>query len=110
MSDNPLKDIFLAGVGALSIGAEKTQEVIEQLVEKGQISVDQGKEIAADLKDKAVDGTSQIRTDIIKAQMKTMTKEERDDLAAYIADLASEVDSEQAMEKQEADEVKAAEK
>ena len=28
------KDIFLAGVGALAIGAEKTQEVIDQLVEK----------------------------------------------------------------------------
>ena len=40
-----LKDVFLAGVGAMALGAEKTQELVEQLIAKGEITVEQGKEI-----------------------------------------------------------------
>jgi len=32
-----LKDVFLAGVGAMALGAEKTQELVEQLIAKGEI-------------------------------------------------------------------------
>lgn len=102
------KDIFLAGVGALAIGAEKTQEVIDQLVEKGQITVEQGKEIASDLKDQAVSNTSQLRDNIIEAQMKSMTKEQRDAFAARIAEIAATVDGNAAMMDQEEAEVEAA--
>lgn len=104
------RNIFLAGVGALAIGAERTQEVIDQLVAKGQITVDQGKEMAEEVKRQAVQNTSQIRDDIIAAQMKTMTKEERDAFAARVTELAAQVDGDSALEKQEAEEVKAAEK
>ena len=103
------KDIFLAGVGALAIGAEKTQEVIDQLVEKGQITVDQGKEIASDLKEQAITNTAQMRDDIIAAQMQTMTKEQRDAFAARVAEIAATVDGNAAMMDQEEAEVKAAE-
>lgn len=99
------KDIFLAGVGSLAIGFEKSQEVIDQLVAKGQITVEQGKSIAEDLKAKAATNTAQLRDDIIEAQMKTMTKQERDEFAARIAELASKVDLDTAMEDQEAAEV-----
>lgn len=103
------KDIFLAGVGALAIGAEKTQEVLDQLVEKGQITVDQGKEIANDLKDQAITNTAQMRDDIIAAQMRTMTKEQRDAFAARVAEIAATVDGNAVMMDQEEAEVKAAE-
>ena len=33
-----LKDVFLAGVGAMALGAEKTQELVEQLIAKGEIT------------------------------------------------------------------------
>ncbi len=104
------RNIFLAGVGALAIGAERTQEVIDQLVAKGQITVDQGKEMAEELKQQAQQNTSQLRDDIIAAQMKTMTKEERDAFAAKVADLAAQVDGDDVLEAQEADEVAAAAK
>lgn len=44
-----LKDIFLAGVGAMALGAEKTQELVEQLIAKGEITVEQGKEINSEV-------------------------------------------------------------
>ena len=44
-----LKDVFLAGVGAMALGAEKTQELVEQLIAKGEITVEQGKAINSEV-------------------------------------------------------------
>ena len=38
-----LKKIFLAGVGAVAMTAEKSKEMIDQLVTKGELTVEQGK-------------------------------------------------------------------
>lgn len=54
---DPFREIFLAGVGALALGAEKSKEVVDQLIARGQITVDQGKDIAADLQHQAHEGT-----------------------------------------------------
>lgn len=43
------KDVFLAGVGAMALGAEKTQELVEQLIAKGEITVEQGKQINSEV-------------------------------------------------------------
>lgn len=103
---DPFRQIFLAGVGALAIGADKTQEVIETLVQKGQITVDEGKEIASELQDDAAGRTQELRDDIIRAQMQTMTKEQRDAFAARVAQIASDVDGDEALKAEEAAEVR----
>ena len=38
-----LRKVLLAGVGAVATTAEKSQELINQLVEKGELTVEQGK-------------------------------------------------------------------
>ena len=43
--EDGFKDIFLAGVGALAITGEKAKEVVDTLIEKGSITVEQGKDI-----------------------------------------------------------------
>ncbi len=103
---DPFRQIFLAGVGALAIGADKTQEVLQTLVKKGQITVDEGKEIADELQTDAQGKTQQLRDDIIRAQMRTMTKEQRDAFAARVAEIASDVDGAEALKAEEAAEVK----
>ena len=40
---------FLAGVGAVASGAEKGQQVIDEFVKKGQITVEQGKNLNSEL-------------------------------------------------------------
>lgn len=102
---DPFRQIFLAGVGALAMGADKSQEILEALVKKGQITVDQGKEIATELKDEATDRTADLRDDIIRAQMQTMTKEQRDAFAARVAEIAASVDGDDELQAQEAEEV-----
>lgn len=45
-----LKNILLAGVGAVAITAEKSAEIIDALVKKGELTVEQGKILNEELK------------------------------------------------------------
>lgn len=52
MADNKfgdgIKTILLAGVGAVAFTAEKGQEIIGELVKKGEITMEQGKDLNKD--------------------------------------------------------------
>lgn len=45
-----LKKIFLAGVGATAMTAEKAGDILNELVKKGEITVAQGKELNQELR------------------------------------------------------------
>ena len=75
------QNIFLAGVGALSIGGEKAKAVIDDLVERGQVTVDQGRKLNEELKHKAEDSVSKVRE---------LTPEERIAFAEQMAQIARE--------------------
>lgn len=109
-SNDPIRDIFLAGIGALAMGAEKSQEIVKQLVEKGQLTVEQGKEMEGDLRQQTSENLSKLRDDIISSHMKTMTKEQRDEFAAHVAEMAATIDEDDQLQKEEDEEVKAATK
>ncbi|WP_288541346.1 phasin family protein [uncultured Bifidobacterium sp.] len=47
-----LRKVFLAGVGALATTVEKSQEIVDELVKKGELTVEQGKALNAELKHK----------------------------------------------------------
>ena len=49
LSDN-LKKIFLAGIGAVAVTAEKSKDLLEEMVEKGEMTVEQGKVLNEELK------------------------------------------------------------
>lgn len=48
-----LRTVFLAGIGALATTAEKGQEIVDGLVKKGELTVEQGKALNTELKHKA---------------------------------------------------------
>ena len=48
-----LRKVFLAGVGALATTVEKGQEIVDALVKKGELTVEQGKALNTELKRKA---------------------------------------------------------
>lgn len=50
-----LRKVFLAGVGALAITVEKSQEIVDDLVKKGELTVEQGKALNAELKHKVAE-------------------------------------------------------
>lgn len=45
-----LKKILLAGVGTVAVTAEKSKEVLDELVKKGELTVEQGKVLNQELK------------------------------------------------------------
>lgn len=47
-----LRKVFLAGIGALATTVEKSQEIVDDLVKKGELTVEQGKALNAELKHK----------------------------------------------------------
>ena len=50
-----LKKIFLAGVGLTSMSVEKAEKLINELVEKGRVTVQEGKELQSELTRKVTD-------------------------------------------------------
>lgn len=96
------KGIFLAGIGAVAIGAEKGKELVDQLVARGEMTVEQGKQINTELKHRASNLESSIRRDTIEARMSMMSPDERVEFANIVremADTANTKDAEAAAEK-----------
>lgn len=86
---NGLQDIFLAGIGAMAITGEKASEMVDKLIARGELTVDQGKEINQELQHKAEDTLDKVRVDALEAAMAAMTPEERAAFAAKAAEIAA---------------------
>jgi poly(hydroxyalkanoate) granule-associated protein len=86
-----LKKVWLAGVGAMALTAEKTEELIEKLVKKGEITVEQGKELNEELKrktrEKVKDSISKSKL-CVESVIDNLDKMSREDIAAIKAKLA----------------------
>lgn len=91
--EDGFKDIFLAGIGALAITGEKAKEVVDQLIEKGSLTVEQGKDINQELQHKAGETISKVRTESVAQAIKLMSAEERAEFAATVAKLVEEADA-----------------
>ena len=80
-----MKKIFLAGIGAIAVTAEKSAEIVDGLVKKGEITVEQGKilneELKRDVCDKVKKAASNIQgkepVEKIADRVGEMTAEER---------------------------------
>ncbi|WP_373924642.1 phasin family protein [Bifidobacterium pseudolongum] len=75
-----LRKIFLAGVGALAATAEKGQEIVNNLVARGELTVEQGKKLNSELAHKANEKSASLKE---QAQEATQTVR---DAAAGIKD------------------------
>ena len=89
------QNIFLAGVGALSIGGEKAKEVIDDLVERGQVTVEEGRKMNEELKHKTAASTSKFHEDTVRAYVKSLSPEDRASFAERMAALAQEITEEE---------------
>lgn len=77
-----LKKIFLAGVGLTSTSVEKAEKLINEMVEKGRVTVQEGKELQHELTRKVTD-----KRPIQKSELEGLgyaKKEDLDELNAKI--------------------------
>ena len=89
-----LKTIFLAGIGAVATGAEKGQEVVDKLVEKGELTVAQGKAVNEELKHTIKNAAGDTSEAVLRAKLKAMTPEERAAWVKSAQKIADDLDAE----------------
>lgn len=72
------KNIFLAGVGAAALTYEKATDVISQLVERGKLTLEEGKELSEELKRDVKSTANGAKESMLEKvnNIKPLTKEE----------------------------------
>lgn len=88
-----LKNLLLAGVGSMAYAVEKSSDVIEEMVNKGQLTVNQGRELNRELQNKFTAGRDKaaaIAQEIIKS-INPATKEDIARLEARISQLEEQL-------------------
>jgi len=91
------KHIFFAGIGAIAITAEKTHELVRELIEKGEMTVEQGTLINDELKSSigakirsAADAVDPPKKPSVIDQMESMNQEELAAIKAKLLELEKE--------------------
>ena len=62
-----LRKVFLAGVGAIAATAEKGQELVNDLVKRGELTVEQGKKLNSELAHKAGEKSDSLKEKLAAA-------------------------------------------
>lgn len=90
-----LKKILLAGVGAVALSAEKSKEVVDTLVKKGELTVEQGKVINEELKRNVKDKLKDpVDVDSVSRDLEKLDKDDLEALKAKIEELQANNESE----------------
>lgn len=88
---NELKKIILAGIGSAAYTYDKAAKVIEELVKKGKLTIDEGKELSEELKknfSEKAQGIKPLTKDDMSSLLKEMNFATKDDLENIKARLA----------------------
>ena len=95
LSDD-LKKVFLFGVGAIAKTSEKSKELIDELIEKGALTVEQGKNLNEKLKhnlqEKIIEKEKELNSELISQikDMKNLSDEDIKILKEKIAEVEKE--------------------
>ena len=95
-----MKKILLAGIGAAATTAEKSKEILDDLVKKGELTVEQGKVLNEELKHnvkQTFKKDEQDPADVLKGR----TPEQIEALKAAIANMEAKATEEKAEETKE---------
>ena len=101
LTDN-LKKVILAGIGAVATTAEKSKDVLDDMVKKGELTVEQGKVLNEELKHnlkQTVKNNVNVKVKVTTPEefselLDKMTPEQLEALKAQIKAKESTVDSE----------------
>lgn len=85
-----LKKIVLAGVGAAAVTAEKAEQLINYCVEKGEITVEQGKVMNEELRRNVKDGMQTAKEKVQATKDRFQGKVSLNDLMKSVDNLSPE--------------------
>ena len=83
-----LKKVLLAGIGAVAVTAEKSKEVVEDLVKKGELTVEQGKVLNEELKHNVAEKLRKpVSVETVEKDLQNMDVEDLETLKAKIEEV-----------------------
>ena len=83
-----LRKLVLAGLGAVAVTAEKSKDVVDQLVKKGELTVEQGKVLNEELKHNVAEKLREpVSTETISKDLEKMDVEDLEKLKSNIEEL-----------------------
>lgn len=85
---------FLAGVGAVALGAEKSQELMDDLISKGELTVEQGKALNAELTHRMKSVADDAPDAVLRGKLKAMSVAERAAWLENATRIVAELDAE----------------
>lgn len=88
-----LNKAFLATVGAVAITAKKSQQAVEDLVKKGELTVQQGKSLNQELSRKAKEAAQETTDGALRAFLEALSDEDRAAYAAKVAQMAADIEA-----------------
>ena len=88
-----LNKAFLATVGAVAITAEKSQQAVEDLVKKGELTVQQGKSLNQELSRKAKEAAQETTDGALRTFLEALSDEDRAAYVAKVAQMAAEIEA-----------------
>lgn len=88
-----LNKAFLATVGAVAITAEKSQQAVEDLVKKGELTVQQGKSLNQELSRKAKEAAQETTDGALRTFLEALSDEDRAAYAAKVAQMAADIEA-----------------
>lgn len=98
MLSEEAKKIFLAGLGAVAVTAEKSKQIVDELVKKGELTIEQGKVLNEELRHNVsekvkehvtVNITSPCDVESVKAAIGKMSPEELAEIREKLAQTES---------------------
>lgn len=89
-----LKKIILAGIGAAATSVEKSEEMVKNLVSKGELTLEQGKIMNQELKHKFQEAEKHVKA----VHVEKMSKEERAELKRQLEEIEAKEQAAQAQE------------
>ncbi len=103
---NGLKKIVLAGIGATAVTVEKSQEILKDLVDKGELTVEQGKVLNEELKHSVKDKVDGVKKNVSKKAevadiLEGMTEEQLSQLKALLDSFKAPAEEEKAEPEEE---------
>lgn len=103
MLSEEMKKIVLAGIGAVASTAECSQQLVEKLVKKGELTVEQGKVLNEELRhnikdvfstDSKTSSTAETESDLLE-KARQLNPEQRAELQRKLAEMESSIESEE---------------
>ena len=96
-----MRKVILAGVGAVALGAEKSQDLLEDLVKKGEETIEQGKTLNDELTRKVRETAESASDEVLRNKFRGMTAEERAEWLARAAKISEDLEAEDAAAQEE---------